>query len=133
MPVEIDSIHVHTDTRGVVFEPLETTMIASQRNAHVVISRPGVVRGNHYHRHGTEIVAVIGPAMVRIKEDGELRDIEVPEQKVYRFIFPPKVPHAIQNTGDRPNVLIAFNTCEHDPQHPDTMEDILIKAVIWFC
>jgi hypothetical protein len=72
-------------------------------------------------------MAVMGPAMVRIKEDGKLRDIEVPDQKVYRFIFPPRVAHAIKNTGNRPNVLIAFNTCEHDPQRPDTIEDILIE------
>jgi len=128
MPFEIDRLPVHADARGVVFEPLEAEMIASQRNVHVVISRPGVVRGNHCHLHGTEIIAVMGPAQVRLREDGVLRDIEVPDQKVYRFILPPKVSHAIKNTGDRPNVLIAFNTCEHDPRDSDTIQDILIES-----
>jgi len=128
MPLEIDSLLVHTDTRGVVFEPLAADRIAQQRNAHVVISRPGVVRGNHCHLQGTETIAVAGPALVRIREDGKLRDIEVPDQKVYRFTLPPKVPHAIKNTGDRPNVLVAFNTCEHDPQNPDTVQDILLES-----
>lgn len=128
MPVKIDSLRVHTDARGMVFEPLAADSIAAQRNTHVVISRPGVVRGNHYHLQGTETIAVAGPALVRIKEEGILRDIEVPDQKVYRFIFPPQVPHAIKNTADRPNFLVAFNTCGHDPQHPDTVEDILLES-----
>lgn len=128
MPLAINSLQVHSDGRGFVFEPLDAEMIASQRNVHVVISRPGVVRGNHCHLHGTEIIAVIGPALVRIRQDGELRDIEVPDQKVYRFILPPNVSHAIKNTGDRPNVLIAFNSCEHDPQGRDTIQDMLIKS-----
>jgi dTDP-4-dehydrorhamnose 3,5-epimerase-like enzyme len=128
MPLEIDSLTVHSDARGVVFEPLELEMIAAQRNTHVVVSNPGVVRGNHYHLQGTETIAVMGPALVRVREDGNLRDIEVPEEKVYRFIFPPKVPHAIKNTGDRATILVAFNTCEHDPGNPDTVQEILIES-----
>jgi UDP-2-acetamido-2,6-beta-L-arabino-hexul-4-ose reductase len=128
MPLKIDSLRVLADARGVVFEPLETEMIAAQRNAHVVISQPGAVRGNHFHLNGTEIIAVMGPALIRIREDGELRDIEVPDQKVYRFILPPRVPHAIKNTAARSNVLIAFNTSVHDPENPDTVQDILIDG-----
>lgn len=128
MSLEIDSLTVHTDARGVVFEPLAADRIASQRNAHVVISQPGVVRGNHYHSRGTETIAVAGPALVRIKENDEIRDIEVPKKKVYRFTFPPNVPHAIKNTGDQLNILVAFNTCEHDPEDPDTIQKILILS-----
>ncbi|UCD80916.1 MAG: hypothetical protein JSW26_05665 [Desulfobacterales bacterium] len=128
MPIKIDRLRVHSDARGVVFEPIAVDRIAAQRNAHVVISRPGVVRGNHSHLLGTETIAVVGPALVRIREDGKLRDIEVPDKEAYRFILPPKVPHAIKNTGDRPNVLVAFNTCEHDPLLPDTVEDTLLES-----
>jgi len=128
MPLKIDKLTVRSDSRGVVFEPLEMEMIAAQCNTHVVVSNPGVIRGNHYHLMGTEIIAVLGPAMVRIKEDGKLRDIEVPENKVYRFTFPPKVPHAIKNTGDRSNILAAFNTCVHDPENPDTVQEMLIDS-----
>ena len=124
----MDQLPVHSDARGVVFEPLELEMIAAQRNTHVVISKPGVIRGNHYHLQGTETIAVVGPALVRIRQDENLRDIVVPEEKVYRFTFPPKIPHAIKNTGDRVNILVAFNTCEHDPENPDTVQEILIES-----
>jgi len=128
MPVKIDRLTVHEDARGVVFEPLAPDLIAAQRNVHVVTSGPGVVRGNHRHLKGTEIIAVAGPALVRIREGGILRDIEVPDRQVYRFILPALVSHAIKNTGNQPNVLVAFNTVEHDPQHPDTVLDILIET-----
>ncbi len=128
MSFEMDHLMVRSDARGFVFEPLELELIASQRNIHVVISKPGVIRGNHYHLNGTEIIAVVGPALVRIKQRDEVRDVEVPEQEVYRFTFLPGVSHAIKNIGDQPNVLISFNTCEHDPENPDTVQDILLES-----
>ena len=127
MPLEIESLTVHSDARGVVFEPLGAERIPAQVNSHVVVSKPGVVRGNHYHLQGTETIAVVGPALVRIREDGILRDIEVPEEKVYRFTFPPKLPHAIKNIGGSANILVAFNTCVHDPENPDTVQEIMIE------
>lgn len=52
------------DARGVVFEPLEAAELAAQRNVHVVLTEPGAIRGNHYHRLRREIATVIGPARV---------------------------------------------------------------------
>ena len=126
MSVTHDSLNVHSDTRGFVFEPVDLETFARLRNAHVVISSPGVVRGNHYHLKGEETIAVIGPALVRYRQDDDRRDVEVPPEKVYRFTFPPGVPHAIQNLSLQPNVLVAFNTVAHDPQHPDTVPVELI-------
>ena len=114
------------DDRGPVFEPIKKDALRIQHNAHVVICRPGAVRGNHFHLKGTETIAVMGAALVRLKENGTIQDVEVPAQNVYRFTFPPAVAHAIKNTGDHPNVLIAFNTIEHDRSRSDSVEEILI-------
>ena len=129
MSAPYDSLNVHSDTRGLVFEPLDLDTLPRLRNAHVVISSPGVVRGNHYHLKGEETIAVVGPALVRCRQDGDLRDVKVPPEKVYRFTFPPGVPHAIQNVSRQPNVLVAFNTVAHDPQRPDTVPVELIGEV----
>ena len=126
MAVEYEHLHIFSDSRGVVFEPLSSHAFCDQRNAHVVISLPGVVRGNHYHIKGEETMAVMGPALVRIRENDAIKDIEIPQGEVYRFFFPPGVSHAIQNLGEQPNVLMAFNTVEHDPQDPDAVSDLLI-------
>ena len=126
MAAVIESIQVHSDGRGFVFEPLKAGDLAVQRNTHIVLSMPGVIRGNHYHLKGTETIAVTGPALVRIREKKELRDVKVPKEEVYVFTIPPGVSHALKNTGEGPGVLAAFNTVEHDPENPDTVSDILL-------
>lgn len=119
-------ISVISDQRGVVFEPIQADDFAALQNAHVVISNPGVVRGNHYHREGREIITVMGPALVRYQDGDRIREVTIPEKTVLRFDFPPGIAHALKNTGTDPNLLVAFNTVSHDPAHPDTVSEILI-------
>lgn len=52
------------DARGVVFEPLASAQLGAQRNVHVVLSAPGAIRGNHFHRVLHEVTVVMGPARV---------------------------------------------------------------------
>lgn len=127
MKVNIDQLKTLPDLRGIVFEPIDKDKINSQENIHVVISEPGAVRGNHYHLRGTETLAVVGPALIRFKENDELHDFEVPSGQVYKFIIPPKVVHAIKNIGDKPCILVAFNTVEHNPQNPDQVRENILN------
>jgi dTDP-4-dehydrorhamnose 3,5-epimerase-like enzyme len=71
----------------------------------VVISKPDVIRGNHYHLCGTETIAVVGPALLRFKEGNEIYDFEIPIKQAYKFVIPPKVRHAIKNIGEKDNIL----------------------------
>jgi UDP-2-acetamido-2,6-beta-L-arabino-hexul-4-ose reductase len=109
-----------------VFEPIEQESISAQQNCHIVISKPGIIRGNHYHFYGTETIAVAGPALLRFKEGTEVNDFEVHSEQVYQFVIPPKVSHAIKNLGGKDNILIAFNTVPHDPKKPDVITDTLM-------
>jgi UDP-2-acetamido-2,6-beta-L-arabino-hexul-4-ose reductase len=122
-----EPLPLHKDTRGSVFEPLMPERLPEQRNVHVVLTEPGCIRGNHYHRRGTEILTVFGPALVRTREAEGLIDTTVPDGEAYRFTIPPRVSHAIQNTGNFIMVLIAFNTEVHAPEYPDVELDILIE------
>ena len=126
MSVTSEKLHVISDSRGFVFEPLTANAFCYQRNVHVVVSLPGVIRGNHYHIKGEETITVIGPALVRYRENEKINDIEIQIGKACRLIFPPGVPHAIKNLGNQPNVLVAFNSIEHDPQNLDTVEEVLM-------
>jgi UDP-2-acetamido-2,6-beta-L-arabino-hexul-4-ose reductase len=121
-----DKLKIISDNRGVVFEPITKNDLAFQENLHVVISEPGIVRGNHYHRVGKETLIVMGPALIRFRQEGKINDVDIPKGKVFRFVFPPGIAHAIQNLSNQPNILLAFNTVEHDPNHPDTVKDVLI-------
>lgn len=124
---EAEPVAVHADARGIVLEPATPGMLPAQRNVHLVTTAPGAVRGNHYHARGTEVAVVVGPALVRLRENDVVHDVEVPAGAAWRFTIPPRVSHAFQNTGDRPMVLVAFNTVEHDPANPDVFRDVLIE------
>jgi dTDP-4-dehydrorhamnose 3,5-epimerase-like enzyme len=126
MPVHYEKLNVIKDARGVVFEPLSGDAISDKKNVHVVISGPGVIRGNHYHKEGEETIVVMGPALVRVRDHAEIKDIDIPDGEVYSFIFPQGQSHAIKNLSSGMNILVAFNTAGHDRQHPDTEVDVLL-------
>jgi dTDP-4-dehydrorhamnose 3,5-epimerase-like enzyme len=117
------------DPRGFVFEPAGPEALPTQRNVHVVFSRPGAVRGNHLHQRGTEILTVIGPALIRVREAGVLRDVQVAGGAIMRCVFPPGVAHAVRNEGSAEQVLVAFNTEVHDPAAPDVVRDQLLNPI----
>ena len=122
----VEPISFVSDRRGFLTEPLRPDQLPAQRNVHLVLSAPGAVRGNHYHRRGTEVMVVVGPALVRIREAGIVRDVHVPDRQALRFTFPPGVAHAIQSTGSSPLVFVCFNTELYDAQASDAVPDILI-------
>jgi len=126
MKVKINQLTTHRDQRGIVFEPIEKESISAQQNCHIVISKPGIIRGNHYHLYGTETIAVAGPALLRFKEGADVYDFDVPSGQVCKFVIPPKISHAIKNTGENDSILVAFNTVPHDSNKPDVITDTLI-------
>src|SRR5215475_1496864 len=128
MRVIIETLTMHSDARGAVVEPLDAAGLAAQRNVHVVVSQPGCVRGNHYHQIGTEIIAVIGPALARFRDGNKIRDVLVAANQTLRFTILPSVSHAFKNTGSQPCVMIAFNTTLHDRSAPDVCRDVLIES-----
>jgi dTDP-4-dehydrorhamnose 3,5-epimerase-like enzyme len=122
----IEPVRAHRDGRGALFEPVDVSHIAATRNVHVVLTEAGFVRGNHRHVVGTEISVVTGPAQVRLREDGIVRDVEVPAGEIWRFTIPPGVAHAFRNPGPGTMVLIGFNSEPHDPGHPDAVREEIL-------
>jgi dTDP-4-dehydrorhamnose 3,5-epimerase-like enzyme len=122
----VKRLNTHRDVRGCVFEPLNDAELAGQKNVHVVVTQPNEVRGNHVHRVAVEISSVVGPCLVRLKEAGKIRDVEVPAGETWRFTIPPGVVHAFRNTGAGPMVLISFSTVLHDPAGSDTQREQIL-------
>ncbi|HEY2417149.1 MAG TPA: cupin domain-containing protein [Steroidobacteraceae bacterium] len=117
--VEIQQLTVHADGRGAVFEPLAPALLQGWRNVHAVVTEPGAIRGNHRHVRGTEVTAVLGPALVRYRSGERTDEFSVPAGEAWRFVFPPGTAHAFKNTGAKPFVLVSFNTELHDAARPD--------------
>jgi dTDP-4-dehydrorhamnose 3,5-epimerase-like enzyme len=124
--VRIETLKTHRDARGSLFEPMNAAELAAQRNVHVVLTEPGGVRGNHVHQAAVEMTTVAGPCRVRLKEGGELRDVEVPAGETWRFTIPPGVVHAYRNTGDSVMVLVSFSTLVHDAAGADTRREEIL-------
>ncbi len=122
----VQSVKTHRDTRGSVFEPLSDAELAAQKNVHVVLTQPNEVRGNHVHRTAVETTSVVGPCLIRLKEGGIVRDLEVPPGETWRLTIPPGVVHAFRNTGDSMMVLVSFSTNLHDPGGSDTLRDPIL-------
>jgi dTDP-4-dehydrorhamnose 3,5-epimerase-like enzyme len=122
--VTIEVLSAFQDARGLLFEPLDETLLSSQRNVHVVLSEPGTVRGNHRHLRSTELTTIVGPAQVRLREGDALRDIEVPAGQTWRFRIPPGVIHAFKNTGSGQMTIVSFSTRPHDPT--DTVRETIL-------
>jgi dTDP-4-dehydrorhamnose 3,5-epimerase-like enzyme len=122
----VQSVKTHRDVRGSVFEPLNDAELAAQKNVHVVLTQPNEVRGNHVHRNAVEITSVAGPCLIRLKEDGEIRDLDVPAGEIWRLTIPPGVVHAFRNTGEGVMVLVSFSTQVHDPTGGDTQRETIL-------
>jgi dTDP-4-dehydrorhamnose 3,5-epimerase-like enzyme len=122
----IETVKTHFDARGSLFEPMNDTELAAQRNVHVVLTEPAGVRGNHVHATAVEMTTVVGPCLVRLKEAGEIRDVEVPAGAIWRFTIPPGVAHAYRNTGDSVMVLVSFSTRVHDAAGADTRREQIL-------
>lgn len=126
--IAIEPLSFPTDLRGLVLEPIGPEALPHQQNVHLAVTGPGHIRGNHYHRRGTEIAVVLGPAWFRFREAGETRDLHVEEGQAYRLTIPPGVPHAFKNPGPSPMLIVAFNTVVHDPASPDVVREVLIEG-----
>jgi dTDP-4-dehydrorhamnose 3,5-epimerase-like enzyme len=126
LPTLIEPVKTHRDPRGALFEPLSDAELAGQKNVHVVLTQPNEVRGNHVHLTATETTSVVGPCLIRLKEAGGIRDVEVPAGEVWRLTIPPGVVHAFRNTGSTVMVLVSFSTNLHDPMGTDTRRENIL-------
>jgi dTDP-4-dehydrorhamnose 3,5-epimerase-like enzyme len=124
--VAVQTVKTHRDARGSLFEPLSDAELADQKNVHVVLTQPNEVRGNHVHRTAVETTSVVGPCLIRLKEAGEIRDLDVPAGEIWRLTIPPGVVHAFRNTGESMMVLVSFSTNLHDPAGSDTEREQIL-------
>ena len=125
MKVLVERVDMKSDQRGSVCEPVNDFELQSQGNCHVVVTEPGGIRGNHFHKVGTEIATQCGPALVTYRDETGTQQINVLKGETVRFVIPPGVPHAFQNNGDAPNLLVAFNTEVFNPNDPDVVREVV--------
>ncbi len=98
-----DHIHpteVHRDDRGELFEIIR---LANAGQIFFSTTRPGVVRGNHYHRRKIEWFCVVkGEAIIRLRRIGrrDVHEFRVSGNQPRFISIPVFHTHHIENVGD---------------------------------
>ncbi len=111
------------DHRGALFEVIR---LANAGQVFFSTTKPGVVRGDHYHRRKVEWFCVVrGRAVVRMRRVGErfVHEFPVSGQSPEFISIPPMFTHHIENCGDEELLTMFWSSTEYEPGDPDTWVD----------
>jgi UDP-2-acetamido-2,6-beta-L-arabino-hexul-4-ose reductase len=113
-------LSIREDPRGSLAE-----FLRSSHFGQIFVSRtkPGVVRGNHYHDSKAEKFFVVeGEAIIRFRHvsSGEILEYPVVGKDFRVVDIPPGYTHSIQNVGVSDLVVIFWSSELFDPNAPDT-------------
>ncbi len=109
-----------SDERGMLVELLKTDTAGQ---IFVSTTRPGVVRGNHYHHTKVEKFCVIkGSAIIRFRkiDSPECINYEVSDDAIKIVDIPPGYTHNIENTGADELIVLFWANEKFNPGKPDT-------------
>ena len=110
----------HADARGSFTEFLRTP---DRGQTSVNVSRPGIVKGNHWHNTKNEkFLVVSGEAVIRFRRVGETQVTEYRVSGAEPIVvdIPCGFTHNIENIGDTDLVTVMWASEPFDPDRPDT-------------
>lgn len=113
-------LKMNIDPRGSFTEIIRTP---DRGQFSVNISKPGIIKGNHWHNTKNEkFVVVSGKGVIRFRKVGssEVTEYYVSGEKQEVVDIPVGYTHNIENLGDHD--MVTFMWCSEcfDPDHPDT-------------
>lgn len=111
---------MHCDERGSFTEFLRTP---ERGQVSVNISKPGIVKGNHWHHSKNEkFLVVSGKGVIRFRriDSDEIIEYYVSGDKLEVVDIPTGYTHNIENIGDTDMVTVMWANESFDPNHPDT-------------
>lgn len=113
-------LNMHCDNRGSFTEFLRTP---ERGQVSVNISKPGIVKGNHWHHTKNEKFLVVkGDGIIRFRQifSDEVIEYRVSGEKLQVVDIPCGYTHNIENVGDGEMVTVMWANEAFDPEHPDT-------------
>lgn len=113
---------VHGDARGSFTEVLRTP---ERGQVSVNISKPGIIKGEHWHQTKNEkFLVVSGEAVIRLRnifaEKTEITEHYVSGRQLRVVDIPPGYTHHIENLGDTDLVTLMWASEPFCPERPDT-------------
>lgn len=127
LPLEKDitSVNKHVDERG-SFTELVRTIPSGQVS--ISFSKPGVVRGNHYHHTKMErFIVVKGKAKITFESviDNTKKEFFVDDSDIQIVTIPVGYTHNIENIGNEEMILILWCNELFDDNKPDTYKKLI--------
>lgn len=118
---------MHEDARGSFTEILKS---ADRGQVSINISKPGVIKGNHWHHTKNEkFVVVSGRGLIQFRRVGsdEIIEYHVSGDRLEVVDIPTGYTHNIINEGDADMVTLMWcNEC-FNPNRPDTMYEPVVR------
>jgi len=113
-------LKMNNDNRGSFTEFLKSN---DRGQVSVNISKPGIVKGNHWHHTKNEkFMVVFGRGVIRFRNvlDDEIIEYLVSGEKLQVVDIPVGYTHNIENTGNTDMVTIMWANEIFNPEKPDT-------------
>lgn len=118
---------MHEDARGSFTEILKS---ADRGQVSINISKPGIVKGNHWHHTKNEkFVVVSGRGLIQFRKIGsdEIIEYHVSGERLEVVDIPTGYTHNIINEGDTDMVTLMWcNEC-FNPDKPDTIYEPVVR------
>jgi UDP-2-acetamido-2,6-beta-L-arabino-hexul-4-ose reductase len=114
-------LKMNNDERGSFTELFRTP---DRGQVSVNISKPGIVKGNHWHHTKNEkFIVVSGNGIIRLRKFGvpEIIEYEVNGEKLEVVDIPPGYTHNIENIGNNDMVTVMWSSEVFNPDKPDTI------------
>lgn len=119
-----------TDPRGWLVENTKPEIMASVKHFLTSVSKPGVIRGNHYHERKIEWFFVLNGTCRYVTEDivtKKREELIIHEGDVQLIQTVPNIAHAMQNIGTTDMYLLGLVNEVLDREAPDTYAYTVIK------
>ena len=113
-------LKMNVDNRGSFTEFLKTS---DRGQVSVNVSKPGIIKGNHWHQTKNEKFLVVnGKGVIRFRriDSGEIIEYFVSGDKLEVVDIPTGYTHNIENLGNTDMITIMWANEPFDPKKPDT-------------
>lgn len=116
----IYELKMNVDDSGSFTEVLKTL---KDGQFSINVSKPGIVKGNHYHHTKTEkFIVVSGECEIKFRKINEtaIKAFIVNDKKLQVVDIPPGYTHSIKNIGKNDSVTLIWASEVFDKENPDT-------------
>lgn len=123
LKIETVSLRQYQDARGSLTENSVPDIMKDSQHFFISKSKPGVIRGNHYHKRKSEWFYILqgsGEIIVEDIDTKERTSLLVRESDQLLVHMEPLKSHAFKNIGENEMILLALVNEPHNQADPDT-------------